>query len=131
MKDQCHSEIFWRRHSDRWFAIEDHLVCIWPTVCKHCVYDPLQRQVSGDRTAGLENVRLEKAAPNCRGGKCETGKRGNVFFYGKPSMSFSVVCRCVAIVPLRHSGLQKSASGRRGCRYVKILRAVESLHSAL
>ena len=28
------------------------------------------------QTAGLENARLEKAAPNCRGGKCETGKRG-------------------------------------------------------
>jgi len=29
---------------------------------------------------GAENARMEKAAPNCRGGKCETGKRGNVIF---------------------------------------------------
>jgi len=28
------------------------------------------------RTAGLKNARLEKAAPNCRDGKCEIGKRG-------------------------------------------------------
>ena len=28
------------------------------------------------RTAGVENARLENAAPYCRGGKYETGKRG-------------------------------------------------------
>ena len=36
--------------------------------------------ISGAENARMEKARLKNAAPNCRGGKCETGKRGNVIF---------------------------------------------------